>query len=48
MSELFPLFLSKHPDLKSFTLDSSFALMTILVDRYIIVRGFADVTEVVM
>jgi heme iron utilization protein len=48
IAELFPLFLGKHPDLKSFTLDSSFALMTVLVDRYIIVRGFADVTEVVM
>ena len=47
-SELLPLFIGKHPDLESFTLDPSFALMTILVDRYIVVRGFTDVIEVVM
>ena len=46
--ELLPLFLGKQPELESFTLDSAFALMKILVDRYIVVRGFSDVNEVVM
>ena len=45
-SELLPLFLSKHPDLETFSFDPSFALMTILVDRYVAVLGFADVTEI--
>ena len=47
-SELLPLFLSKHPDLETFAFDPSFALMTILVDRYVAVLGFADVTEITM
>ena len=47
-SDLLPLFLGKHPDLESFALDPSFALMTILVDRYVAVLGFADVTEITM
>ena len=46
--ELLPLLLGKHPDLESFTFEPSYALMKILVDRYIVVRGFSDVTEVVM
>ena len=42
------LFLARHPALESFVLDSSSALIEILVDRYILVNRFQQIHELVM
>jgi heme iron utilization protein len=42
------LFLARHPELESFALDPSSALMEILVDRYILVSSFQQVQDLVM
>ncbi len=42
------LFLARHPELESFALDPSSALIEILVQRYILVSRFQQVQELVM
>ena len=47
-SSLQKLFLARHPELEAFALDSSSALIEILVERYILVSKFQQVNELVM
>jgi heme iron utilization protein len=42
------LFLARHPELESFALDASSALLAILVNRYILVSRFQQIDELVM
>lgn len=47
-SALLDLFLLRHPHLKSFAAAPTTALVTILVDRYIMVNRFQNVVEIGM
>lgn len=42
------LFLARHPELESFALDPSSALIEILVQRYILVSSFQQVQDLIM